>query len=66
MRDILMKSVSKKWKDWKSAIKRRGYDRYRTNEERLANCPDRVEEDQWRALVYYWDTAEAQVYRYKI
>lgn len=41
--------------------KKKGYDAYETNEEQIASCPTRVEEDQWHTLVYYWDSAKARV-----
>lgn len=63
MRHFIMQSLSKKWKEWKATAKRQGYDPYDTNVERLAHCPPRVEESQWRKLVYYWDTADAKVCR---
>ncbi|CAL5419282.1 unnamed protein product [Camellia sinensis] len=53
-------SVGKKWKDWKDQLKRKHFNKYKTNEERLANCPDRVDPSQWKILVQFWNSLEAQ------
>ncbi|KAH7845113.1 hypothetical protein Vadar_033102 [Vaccinium darrowii] len=47
-------SVSKKWRDWKDYLKIHYYDTYETDEERLNNCPERVNPDQWSILVKFW------------
>ncbi|KAF7119520.1 hypothetical protein RHSIM_Rhsim13G0228900 [Rhododendron simsii] len=47
-------SVGKKWKDWKDYLKRNYYDKYETDAERVADCPDRVDPNQWRILVAFW------------
>ncbi|KAI8567231.1 hypothetical protein RHMOL_Rhmol02G0104800 [Rhododendron molle] len=49
-------SVGKKWKDWKDELKRTFYNLYDNDEDRLANCPNRVDPDQWRVLVQFWGT----------
>ncbi|KAH0776671.1 hypothetical protein KY290_008082 [Solanum tuberosum] len=60
MKRILMMSVGSKWREWKHEAKSSGYDSYTNDVERLANRPDRVEEDQWRALVHYWSSTDAK------
>ncbi|KAH0671245.1 hypothetical protein KY285_023581 [Solanum tuberosum] len=60
MKCILMMSFGSKWKKSKYEAKTIGYDPYNTDIERLAHCPDRVEEDQWRSLVHYWSSKEAK------
>nr|XP_009792634.1 PREDICTED: uncharacterized protein LOC104239649 isoform X2 [Nicotiana sylvestris] len=60
MRRMLMISVGCKWKEWKHEAKMIGYEPYNNDIERLAKCPDKVEEDQWRALVHYWSSNEAK------
>jgi len=62
MKRILMMSVGSKWREWKHEAKNNGYDSYTNDVERLANRPDRVEEDQWRALVHYWSSTDAKVF----
>ena len=59
-----MKSVAKKWRDWKHDAKEKGYNKHTTDRDRLAHRPSRVHEDQWRCLVYYWGSREAQVCQY--
>ncbi|KAL3365440.1 hypothetical protein AABB24_010530 [Solanum stoloniferum] len=61
MKRILMMSFGSKWKESKHEAKTIGYDPYNTDIERLAHCPDRVEEDQWRSLVHYWSSKEAKM-----
>ncbi|XP_016579306.1 uncharacterized protein LOC107877032 [Capsicum annuum] len=55
-----MMSLGTKWKEAKHEAKTSGYDPYDTDIERLAHCPDNVEEDQWRSLVHYWSSENAQ------
>ncbi|KAF3660172.1 hypothetical protein FXO38_12254 [Capsicum annuum] len=62
MRRILMMSLGTKWKEAKHEAKTSGYDPYDTDIERLAHCPDNVEEDQWRSLVHYWSSENAQIF----
>ncbi|CAL5394254.1 unnamed protein product [Camellia sinensis] len=59
MKRTIMASFGKKWRDWKSRVKTMGYKPFKNDTERLAHRPDRVHEDQWRALVYYWGTQSA-------
>ncbi|KAI8530009.1 hypothetical protein RHMOL_Rhmol11G0020600 [Rhododendron molle] len=54
-------SVGKKWKDWKDELKRTTYNLYDNDEDRLANCPNRVNPDQWRVLVKFWGTETAKI-----
>uniref|UniRef100_M1BZI9 Leucine-rich repeat resistance protein n=1 Tax=Solanum tuberosum TaxID=4113 RepID=M1BZI9_SOLTU len=61
MKRILMMSFGSKWKESKHEAKPIGHDPYNTDIERLAHCPNRVEEDQWRSLVHYWRSKEAKV-----
>nr|XP_016449706.1 PREDICTED: uncharacterized protein LOC107774628 isoform X1 [Nicotiana tabacum]XP_016449707.1 PREDICTED: uncharacterized protein LOC107774628 isoform X1 [Nicotiana tabacum] len=60
MRRMLMISVGSKWKEWKHEAKMIGYEPYNNDIERLSKCPDRIEEDQWNALVHYWSSNEAK------
>ncbi|KAH0669606.1 hypothetical protein KY285_023769 [Solanum tuberosum] len=61
MKCILMMSFGSKWKESKHEVKTIGYDPYNIDIERLAHCPDRVEEDQWCSLVHYWSSKEAKM-----
>ncbi|KAL7197398.1 hypothetical protein ACSBR2_020020 [Camellia fascicularis] len=48
-------SIGKKWKDWTDQVKRKHFNKYKTNEERLANCPDMMDPSQWEILVQFWN-----------
>ncbi|XP_058190960.1 uncharacterized protein LOC131308162 [Rhododendron vialii] len=52
--------IRKKWKDWKDELKRTTYNLYDNDEDRLANCLNRVDPDQWRVLVQFWGTKTAK------
>ncbi|XP_031483164.1 uncharacterized protein LOC116252778 [Nymphaea colorata] len=58
MRRWVMMSLSTKWKNWKSSLKKEHYDTHETDEERLADCDERVLPDQWTALVRFWSSEE--------
>lgn len=49
------------WRDWKCRVKKNGYYAYATDEERLANCPIDVVENQWPVLVAKWGRDDVQV-----
>ncbi|KAH7864419.1 hypothetical protein Vadar_029394 [Vaccinium darrowii] len=55
-----LRSVGRKWNYWKDTVKRKYYNRYSTDEERLANCPDRVDPNQWKILVAFWGSEAAK------
>ncbi|CAL5330884.1 unnamed protein product [Camellia sinensis] len=59
MKRTIMASFGKKWRDWKSRVKTMGHKPFKNDAERLAHRPDRVHEDQWWALVYYWGIQSA-------
>nr|CAD1844038.1 unnamed protein product [Ananas comosus var. bracteatus] len=50
----VMKALGKKWKDFKSGLKKKHYDAHNTYEDRLANRDSRVLPEQWRQLIEYW------------
>ncbi|CAI9101562.1 OLC1v1038924C3 [Oldenlandia corymbosa var. corymbosa] len=54
------KSLSKKWKDWKSKLKTAHYITHATDEERLADRDERVLPDQWAYLVSHWSSELAE------
>lgn len=56
-----MKALGKKWKDFKSDLKKKHYDTHNTYEDRLADRDSRVLPEQWRQLIEYWDSEEGQV-----
>nr|CAD1820376.1 unnamed protein product [Ananas comosus var. bracteatus] len=56
----VMKALGKKWKDFKSGLKKKHYDAHNTYEDRLADRDSRVLPEQWKQLIEYWDTEEGQ------
>ncbi|KAH7836898.1 hypothetical protein Vadar_007147 [Vaccinium darrowii] len=60
MKRRLISSTGKKWREWKCTVRRLHYKAFTNDPERLAHRPERVNEHQWRALVYYWGTRKAQ------
>nr|CAD1840477.1 unnamed protein product [Ananas comosus var. bracteatus] len=50
----VMKALGKKWKDFKSGLKKKHYDAHNTYEDRLADRDSKVLPEQWRQLVEYW------------
>nr|CAD1824779.1 unnamed protein product [Ananas comosus var. bracteatus] len=56
----VMKALGKKWKDFKSDLKKKHYDAHNTYEDRLADRDSRVLPEQWRQLIEYWDSEEGQ------
>ncbi|XP_058228513.1 uncharacterized protein LOC131336620 isoform X3 [Rhododendron vialii] len=50
----ILKSLSKKWRNWKATVKRDHYDSDLPIEEQIHSSPDRVQADQWKELVKYW------------
>ncbi|XP_071931282.1 uncharacterized protein [Coffea arabica] len=56
----VIKSLGKKWKDWKSKLKTAHYITHATDEERLADRDERVLPEQWAYLVSHWSSEEAE------
>ena len=57
----VMKSIRSKWRSFKFYLKANHYDNHATDEERLADCDERVLPDQWSFLVSQWSSKEWQV-----
>uniref|UniRef100_A0A5B7BPA4 Bromo domain-containing protein n=1 Tax=Davidia involucrata TaxID=16924 RepID=A0A5B7BPA4_DAVIN len=56
----ILKSIGKKWKDWKAKLKAYRYNTHLTDEERMADRDERVLPDQWRILILFWNSEEAK------
>ncbi|KAL7238002.1 hypothetical protein ACSBR2_004160 [Camellia fascicularis] len=56
----VLKSIGKKWKDWKAELKANRYNTHKTDEERLADRDERVVPDQWQILISFWNSKEAK------
>lgn len=58
----MLKSASKKWKDFKSVIKSKHFDGNKSISENIAKgCNGRIPPKQWEWLVKYWKTEKAQI-----
>lgn len=56
-----LKVVGHRWRDWKCRVKTQWYDKYETDEQRLAITPNQVIGEQWKILVKYWGLPNIQV-----
>nr|XP_033512184.1 uncharacterized protein LOC104096812 isoform X2 [Nicotiana tomentosiformis] len=50
----VLKSLGKKWKDYKCDLKGEYLPKYKTKDALLKNRPSRIPRDQWSGLVSYW------------
>lgn len=60
VKDWVMGSAAKKWRDFKSDLKALYFHEEKTNEELLADCDARVHEDDWKWLIDHWRTDAAK------
>ena len=60
-RDNCLSIAGALWRRWKGQVKHDYYNKYDIDEERLLNCPNRVQPDQWEKLVTYWGNEKTQV-----
>nr|CAD1824785.1 unnamed protein product [Ananas comosus var. bracteatus] len=59
-RDWVIMSIGKKWREFKSKLKKLHYDTHKTYEEKIAACDSRVHPKEWEVLVKYWDSQAGQ------
>lgn len=58
----VLRSTSKKWKDFKVVLKRTFFNPNITRRQNICNgCGQRIPDQQWEWLVRYWKTSPAQV-----
>ncbi|XP_049399687.1 uncharacterized protein LOC125863701 [Solanum stenotomum] len=57
---FVLKSLGKKWKDYKCEIKGEYMSKYKTKDSLLKNRPNRRPRDQWSGLVSYWLSDKAK------
>ncbi|XP_058078419.1 uncharacterized protein LOC131226741 [Magnolia sinica] len=57
---VLM-SIGKKWRDWKCELKKFHYLPHDNDEAWLADLNERVQKDQWKALIEFWNSEEGKV-----
>jgi len=58
---FVLKSLGKKWKDYKCEIKGEYMSKYKTKDSLLKNRPNRIPRDQWSGLGSYWLSDKAKV-----
>ncbi|KAL2549617.1 uncharacterized protein Fot_11147 [Forsythia ovata] len=51
----VLKQLNAAWNDERADLKREYFIPFATREDRIANRPDKVPEDQWTVLVEYWE-----------
>lgn len=56
-----MLKLSTAWRAWKVTLKKKHYDIYETDEERLSHVPSRLDSAQWMWLVEFWGSKEGKV-----
>ncbi|XP_020090590.1 uncharacterized protein LOC109711781 isoform X1 [Ananas comosus] len=56
----VMMSVGKKWREFKTRLKKHNYDPYKTYQERIAHRDDRVAPNEWEYLIKYWSSEVGQ------
>ncbi|XP_070010995.1 uncharacterized protein [Nicotiana sylvestris] len=56
----VLKSLGKKWKDYKCELKGEYLRKYKTKDLLLKNRPSRIPRDQWSGLVAYWLSDKAK------
>ncbi|XVE94184.1 hypothetical protein REPUB_Repub01dG0260000 [Reevesia pubescens] len=61
----ILKSIGKRWRDWKGKLKANHYYPHKTDEERLNDCHPKVLPDQWQALISYWNSDKVKLYSAK-
>ncbi|OIT19658.1 hypothetical protein A4A49_55855, partial [Nicotiana attenuata] len=57
----VIKSLGKKWKDYKCDLKSKYTSKYKTKDALPKNRPSRIPRDQWTGLVSYWLSDKAKV-----
>ncbi|XP_027166331.1 uncharacterized protein LOC113766326 [Coffea eugenioides] len=56
-----LKSIGKKWRNWKSALKAKYYNPNESIESQINNRDQRILKDQWRNLLAYWSLEETKM-----
>nr|XP_009797186.1 PREDICTED: uncharacterized protein LOC104243659 isoform X5 [Nicotiana sylvestris] len=57
----VLKSLGKKWKDYKCNLKGEYVKKHKTKDALLKYRPSRIPRDQWRGLVSYWLSDKAKI-----
>ncbi|CAL5028618.1 unnamed protein product [Urochloa decumbens] len=56
----ILKSIGRDWRKYKSTLKKKLFSPKKKRSALYKLCPDDIDEDQWKALVKYWKSAEGK------
>jgi len=56
----ILKSIGRDWRKYKATLKSELYNPKKKRSALYKLCPDDIDEDQWKALVKYWKSAEGK------
>ncbi|XP_039822239.1 uncharacterized protein LOC120684443 isoform X2 [Panicum virgatum] len=56
----ILKSIGRDWRKYKATLKSKLYNQKKKRTALYKLCPDDIDEDQWKALVKYWKSAEGK------
>ncbi|CAL5005152.1 unnamed protein product [Urochloa decumbens] len=56
----ILKSIGRDWRKYKSTLKKKLFSPKKKRSTLYKLCPDDIDEDQWKALVKYWKSAEGK------
>ncbi|CAL4963372.1 unnamed protein product [Urochloa decumbens] len=56
----ILKSIARDWRKYKSTLKKKLFSPKKKRSALYKLCPDDIDEDQWKALVKYWKSAEGK------
>ncbi|KAG8382392.1 hypothetical protein BUALT_Bualt05G0072600 [Buddleja alternifolia] len=57
----ILKSINKKWRNWKSYVKSLNFDPNIPIEQQMLDIPSQVDEDQYKALVKHWMSDKSKI-----
>lgn len=64
-KEHILQRINKHWREFKSKLRSKHYDKYKTDDERKLNCPRGVESRDWYVFVDNQSTPNAQARRHK-
>lgn len=56
-----MRSICDAWRQYKSHVKGKHYFKYKNDDERIANKPEKIPLEEFKVLLQYWGDEEVQV-----
>ncbi|KAI3462324.1 hypothetical protein Pfo_018987 [Paulownia fortunei] len=61
----ILKSINKKWWNWKSYVKSLNFEHDITIEQQMLNMLDRVEDEQYKTLIEHWMSDKSKFFFYR-